>query len=444
MLDIFSIQRTVEKNFPYFGINKKNEIIRLLYEISKKEKINFLKITRDLKGRDFSFIKKILLERRYPYTLLKEKEPRFYLPILDIQPENKLRIKKFKLYPKKIYFEKETEDLSLLKRFKRFFPRAEFIQIETLKDYLKAHGYTLKDYNLRKESFFIVKEKYDFLKNCPCTKDALNCGYSILNLGFGCPYECIYCYLQEYTDSAGIIFSGNLEDFFRYFKKFKRSSKLRIGSGEFTDSLFLDDITQYSVELINFFRDYPDIYFEFKTKSKNIDFLLNAKSSKNIVISWSLNPQKIIKECEFYTADLKERIVSAVKCIEAGFKVGFHFDPIIYYEGWQYDYKELLNYLFDKIKEDSILWISLGTLRFNPRLKKIIENRFPENKILDEELILGFDGKLRYPKEIRFNIYKKMLEFIRKRAKHLWVYLCMEERVIWQALKEFGISMKNV
>ncbi|MCM8758034.1 MAG: hypothetical protein NC903_03120, partial [Candidatus Omnitrophica bacterium] len=338
-------------------------------------------------------------------------------------------------YPKRIYIEKELKNISFVKRFKRNFSKAEFITIPSLKDYLKAHRYDLKDYNQRKDNFFIVKERYDFFKKCPCTKSAINCNYFILNLGFGCPYECIYCYLQEYTNSPGIIIPSNLEDFFRYFKRFKKSSKLRIGSGEFTDSLFLNDITGYSASLIDFFKDYPDVYFEFKTKSKNINYLLKSKPYKNIVVSWSLNPQKIIKECEFYTADLKERIESAVICTQAGFKVGFHFDPIIYYSGWQRDYKEVVDYLFDNIKEDRISWISLGTLRFNPRLKKIIENRFPENRILDEEFIFGFDNKLRYPRTLRFNIYKKMLGFIRKRAKYVWVYLCMEEKVIWQALE---------
>jgi len=427
MPDIACLKKFIEKNFSHFGINKKNEILRLLYEISEREKTSFLKIADDLKDKNFTLIKKYLLKRRYPYTLSTEVNPHFYLPKLEIKKENALKIKKFKIYPKYIYVEKEVENSYLVKRFKEIFPLAKVLKIGSLKDYLKSKRYSLKDYNLRTQKFFIVKERFDFIKRCPCTKKAFSCNYFIFNLGFGCPYECIYCYLQGYTNFSGILFPANLEDFFNYFKKLNFPKGLRIGSGEFTDSLCFDEITQYSYPIVEFFKKYPHIYFEFKTKSKNIKNFLNLKPAKNIVVSWSLNPQKIIKENEFYTANLKERIDSASKCAQAGFKLGFHLDPIIYYSGWFKDYQQMLDYLFEKIKPKDILWISLGTLRFNPSLKKVIENRFPQNKILDEELILGFDNKLRYPLKLRQEIYQKIKSYIQKINKNLYLYLCMEK-----------------
>jgi len=119
MPKIISLKRFIEKNFSHFGVNKKNEILRLLYEISKREKTSFLKIAKDLKDRSFPLIKKYLLKRRYPYTLSKEVNPRFYLPKLEIKKENALKIKKFKIYPKYIYVEKEVEDSYLVKRFNK-------------------------------------------------------------------------------------------------------------------------------------------------------------------------------------------------------------------------------------------------------------------------------------------------------------------------------------
>ena len=82
--------------------------------------------------------------------------------------------------------------------------------------------------------------------------------------------------------------------------------------------------------------------------------------------------------------------------------------------------------LFDVIKPKDIAWISIGTLRFNPNVKPIIEARFPENKILDEELVLGFDNKLRYPYSLRREIYESMLRMLHKHSKKLPIYLCME------------------
>jgi spore photoproduct lyase len=114
--------------------------------------------------------------------------------------------------------------------------------------------------------------------------------------------------------------------------------------------------------------------------------------------------------------------------------VGFHFDPIIYYRGWDKDYRRLVQRVFDRIEPEGIAWISLGSLRFSRDLKKIIEDRFPQNRILDEELVLGFDRKLRYPEALRVIIYRNMLEWIRKRSQTVPVYLCMESKPLWQAV----------
>ncbi len=435
---ISKIKKYVSKRFKSFGINKHREVSRLLYEISKRENTSFLKIAKDIKGKHYSIIKDDLISRRYPGAKAAGAKIRAYLPELNPDSENTTDLnKKFSLYPEKVFVEKAAHGDYLSCRMKELFPKASFIYIESLKNYTAAKTQDLKDYNKRRANFFVIREKYDFFKKCPCTDNAISCGYKVLNLGLGCVYECVYCYLQGYLNNpGGIVIPSNIEDFFRRFKttfgKNNSPNLVKIGSGEFTDSLALDEITGFSRPLIDFFKCIPGVYFEFKTKSKNVANILNSKPSKNIVISWSLNPPKIIKDNEFYTAGLEERISSAVACAKAGFKVGFHFDPIIYYQGWEKDYRNLVNYSFDNVSSGSIAWISLGTLRFNPGLKKIIENRFPKNKILDEELLLGFDEKLRYSPYLRIMMYKKMLSWIKKRAPGVHIYLCMEERKIWE------------
>ncbi|MCM8781376.1 MAG: hypothetical protein NC908_05585, partial [Candidatus Omnitrophica bacterium] len=218
------------------------------------------------------------------------------------------------------------------------------------------------------------------------------------------------------------------------FNKYKRRG-MRLGTGEFTDSLALDHITGFSIEIVNFFRKHLDTIFEFKTKSATIENIIKLKPSSNIVVSWSISPQRIIDENEYYSASLTERINAAVRCIRAGYRVGFHFDPVIYYPYWQDDYTELVEILFDKVKPCHIAWVSIGTLRFSPELKPIIEKRFPKNKILDEELLLGFDNKLHYVYPVRYNIYRFMIDILHKHSKKIKIYLCMEEPKMWQDLK---------
>ena len=126
---------------------------------------------------------------------------------------------------------------------------------------------------------------------------------------------------------------------------------------------------------------------------------------------------------------------AATECLEAGYRVGFHFDPIIYYDSWEKDYQALVERLFDMISSTRIAWISLGTLRMPTHLKQVIENRFPENTVLDGELISKYDKKLRYPWRVRKEIYEKMKGWIRQKSKKVTLYLCMEEKSMFNACK---------
>ena len=95
--------------------------------------------------------------------------------------------------------------------------------------------------------------------------------------------------------------------------------------------------------------------------------------------------------------------------------------------------------LFRTVPPESIAWISVGTLRMTVSQKKVIENRFPENTILDAELFTAADGKLRYAPAVRLEVYRAMLAWInRKAVPSTQVYLCMEPASIW---KEAGVRV---
>jgi len=211
--------------------------------------------------------------------------------------------------------------------------------------------------------------------------------------------------------------------------------KVRVGSGEFTDSLLYDAITGFSLQIIDFFKTKQKAVFEFKTKSTTVDAILHCRPQSNIVISWSVNPQRVIREHEFFTPSFQSRIRAASSCAKAGFKIGFHFDPLIYYPEWEHDYRAVVQDIFDCIPTRSLAWISLGALRMNPNVKKVIENRFPHDTLMNGELILGYDEKLRYPKHIRIHMYRKMKEWIRQRSRLVCIYLCMEEQSVYRAWK---------
>ncbi|MDO8602908.1 MAG: radical SAM protein [Candidatus Omnitrophota bacterium] len=421
--------------FPCFGVNKRQEIERLVYEISKRDKISPEKILSPVYSDNFESLKNRLIKIRFPYASKYNKTIRPYLPKIAIKPADKFNPGDSEFNPARIFIEKSAASSGLKNNFRKSFPEAKFTEISSLKDFIRDNKTSgPSSYNKRRDNVFITNEKYDFFKKCPCTKGAVGCGYHIFNLGFGCVFDCTYCYLQEYNNAPGLIFPANINKFFERFRRYKKL-KMRIGTGEFSDSLMLDHITEYSVDIIEFFNKHEDVTFEFKTKSANIYNILKSRHSGNIVVSWSLNPQGIIDKNEFFTASLSERLDSAEKCAQAGYKVGFHFDPVIYFNGWEKEYQSVIDLLFNKINPKDIAWISMGTFRLKPELKPLIENRFPDNKILDEELLAGYDNKLRYPYGLRYTIYKSLLNSFKKYSKKLPIYLCMEEISIWQDLK---------
>jgi len=433
------IENWVKKIYSHLGVNKKQELIRLLYEISKREDLVPNRLLIKLPLADFHSLKRILLQRRYPNSFLSKEIRRVYLPKIKISKNSVFDLERYEFSPRKIVIEEAVADSTLSKRFQQAFPKAKQKIIPSLKEYLKKiRCHKINDYNRRKETIFIVKERFDFFKSCPCTKNALGCGYHIFNLGFGCIFECTYCFLQEYTNSPGIILPANLDGFFSAFGSYQFDG-MRLGSGEFSDSLMLDEITEYSLELIDFFRGYPKVKFEFKTKSKNIENLLKARHQGNIVVGWTLSPDKVIAENEFFSAKLNQRLEAAKICSQAGYKISFHLDPVLHFPGWQKEYCRLIELIFSKVKTKDIAWVSIGTLRFNAGLKPIIEQRFPTNRILDAELIYGFDNKLRYPFNIRKELYTFLLKLFFSKAKNIPIYLCMEELRMWQ---EVGIKKR--
>jgi spore photoproduct lyase len=98
--------------------------------------------------------------------------------------------------------------------------------------------------------------------------------------------------------------------------------------------------------------------------------------------------------------------------------------------------------LLDKyIDPKGIIWISLGSLRFMPGLKPIIRRRHPNTCVLDGEFIMGLDGKMRYFKPIRMELYSYMRKNLEKWHSDSALYLCMESHDVWQ--KSMGWSPEN-
>jgi spore photoproduct lyase len=290
----------------------------------------------------------------------------------------------------------------------------------------------------------ITTYKGRMLKPCPGTPQAMCCNYHILNPVLGCPFDCTYCALQIYFNNPLITVYTNLADLFAELDaRLKRTSAwlFRIGTGELTDSLALDRLTGINALLIPYFADKEHVLFELKTKSDQVESLLPLKHGGHTVMAWSLNPPSVIQAEENGTASLEDRLTAARQCQEAGYRLAFHFDPIICYSGWEREYQEVVERLFRSVDHRRIAWISLGTFRFPAHLRSIIRERHPGSRLVDEEFVPGQDGKMRYLKPLRVEIYRHMLQAMRSCSRDVFVYLCMEGGDVWR--KVFGSAPES-
>ena len=125
-------------------------------------------------------------------------------------------------------------------------------------------------------------------------------------------------------------------------------------------------------------------------------------------------------------------MAAARQCQKWGYRIGFHFDPLIHYEGWETDYKTAVEDIFTAVDASGVAWVSLGSLRFTPHLREIVRRRFPKSKIPYGEFVAGNHRKIRYFRPIREEMYTRVRGWIREAAPRVFVYLCMENRAAWE------------
>jgi len=280
-----------------------------------------------------------------------------------------------------------------------------------------------------------------FFKPCPGTREYRCCDYQVLNIGMGCPMDCVYCILQAYLNNPWISFFVNIDDMFAELDQALAAPDrqfYRIGTGEFTDSLALDSITGLSRYLVKYMSRQPGAVLELKTKSNVIGNLKHLDHRGRTIVAWSLNSPAVMAAEEIRTATLDERLQAASQCADWGYHLAFHFDPIIYHEGWRDGYKTTIRALFNRVPADRIAWISLGALRYLPSLKNIATDRFPKSRFFYEEFIDGLDGKARYFRKQRVAMYKIIADELAARLESkTCVYFCMENDTVWKEVFGF-------
>ncbi len=345
-----------------------------------------------------------------------------------------------------LYIHPELKDHARAKELMRTIPHRrlkELDQIEKLAARQKDHPVKA----VRRGKFNVAISPYPgrMVEPCPATRGMRCCRYRVINLVSGCPIDCSYCILQGYLNRPTIFIYPELEKIFAEVDAELEADweyPLRYGTGELSDSLALDHMTGFSRDLVKFFGSRQKNWFEFKTKSANVDTLCELKPAPgNILVSWSVNPQVVIDTEELGAAPLEARLEAAARVQDAGYHLGFHFDPIFYFNGWEEAYYSVVADIYRHAKPGKIAWISLGCLRFSPWMAPYFAERFADHPLLAGEFFpVPPDGKYRYPQPVRIEVYRKINEWIKSFDSRVYVYLCMESATVyrWALGREVG------
>lgn len=282
------------------------------------------------------------------------------------------------------------------------------------------------------------KMEHNRIRLCPAAspKTMICCNLKTINVVDNCSLGCSYCVLQNHYEEAVIKVPTNLADILGEIEV-KPDKRYRVGTGEYSDSLLWGNRNGILDALMDFARKHPNIILELKTKSPNIKYLLETDLPSNLCVSWSMNPQLIIDHEERGTASFRQRINSARKLSDKGIKVGFHFHPMMYFQGWEQAYQSAISEVVNHFNPSEVLWVSFGVVTLMKGFAQEFRSKYKHSRLLQMPMEETPEGKLTYPYSIRRDLYVHALKALSPWRGGVFHYLCMEHQEIWDEVMPY-------
>jgi len=274
------------------------------------------------------------------------------------------------------------------------------------------------------------------LGRCPVASERTRCcNLLTLDAVENCGFDCSYCSVRSFYHDDQIHFDSRFADRLGALQ-LDPERTYHIGTGQASDSLMWGNRCGVLDALMDFARRHPNVILELKTKSKNIAYLLQHPVPRNLICTWSLNPQCIIAHEEQQTARLDERLTAARRLADRGIIVGFHLHPMIHYADWEADYAALLSRVGQGFDPAEVALVSFGTLTFTKSVIRRIRTSGSKTRILQMPLTPS-DGKLSYPDPIKLALFSHAYRSLAAWHERVFFYLCMENQRLWRPVFGF-------
>jgi len=209
------------------------------------------------------------------------------------------------------------------------------------------------------------------------------------SFGYGCLYNCSYCYMKRHkdngldvaTNTGDILTAVNNHAFFTPVDKPNQTHpELTTYDISCNEDFALHAKHHQWEKIFEFFRDHPIAMGSFATKYVN-DKLLSFNPEGKIRIRFSLMPQHKSDLHEPNTSKILDRLKAIDRFVDAGYDVHVNYSPIIVYDGWLEDYKNLFNLVNKHVKNKDIVLSECIFLTHNFKKHTVNLGKHPETEV---------------------------------------------------------------
>lgn len=216
-----------------------------------------------------------------------------------------------------------------------------------------------------------------------------------------CMYDCRYCFLQGMYQSAHQLLFVNYEDFGEQIQQTAArhpEQQIWFYSGYDCDSLANEPMTGFTNYFIPLVAAIDNAWLELRTKSTQIRSLLKMEPVPRVVTAFSFSDHFSHSKLEHGVPTIARRIDAMRRLMDAGWKIGLRFDPVIYHHHYQTAFTDLLNEIFSVIDAQKLHSVSLGSFRLTRDHFRKVVRLYPEEPLLAQDLELN-NGIISYPLE---------------------------------------------
>jgi spore photoproduct lyase len=278
--------------------------------------------------------------------------------------------------------------------------------------------------------------KHQKTKTIKCKENGRSADITSANFILGCGFKdenyfnCLYCYVNRYGRDT-VYINENKDEILEECSKWVNNQPIIKTPNQVDNKWYYVDIScgtdinlmwnYYNwVNIFDWFKNNNRLAATFATKYTN-ERLLDYEPNKKIRVRMSLMPQKISNSLEPKTSKILSRIKFAQKLYEKGYNCHYNLSPIVVYDNWLQDYKELFNIINNEVSQDfkkqcglECIFATYSEYTHKYNLEKKIDDSLLWTPNIQENKISEYGGKaIRYKWQLKdtfIKSFKKLLK----------------------------------